>query len=211
MLFRVLNRFGLGGLAALLLELHLPVVHPHDVAESHREKDHQDLDKDTGDDRSQEESPDVPHSDLAHDLFGDIPGAMGKEMEQVIAQQEHDVADIEPLDHLFLPEQELRDEQVVVQAIENEQRENHPGAVTEKEQRLLRMAGHRPGDEGRNKKNTSPDDNLGGVQDEISASEILHIANIVNYCIIIEPMLSAVVVLFSWSSFWMVREARLAE
>ena len=122
---------------------------------------------------------------------------MGKEMEQVIAQQEHDVADIEPLDQLFLPEQELRDEQVVVQAIENEQRENHPGAVTEKEQRLLRMAGHRPGDEGRNKKNTSPDDNLGGVQDEISASEILHIANIVNYCIIIEPMLSAVVVLFS--------------
>ena len=69
------------------------------------------------------------------------------------------------------------------------------------------MAGRRPGDEGRNEKNTSPDNDLGGVQDEISAPEILHIANIIRfldklemtgtYCIIIEPMLSAVVVLFS--------------
>ena len=56
------------------------------------------------------------------------------------------------------------------------------------------MAGRRPGDEGRNEKNTSPDDDLGGVQDEISVDKLEMTGT---YCIIIEPMLSAVVVLFS--------------
>ena len=107
--------------------------------------------------------------------------------------------------------EELRDEEIVVQSVQDEHRKDHPGAVAEHEQRLVHMAGRRPGDEGGNEKNTDPDDDLGGVQDKISAPEVLHIANIVNYCIIIEPMLSAVVVLFSWSSFWMERVARLAE
>ena len=215
------GQFGLGRLAALFLELHLPVVHPHQVTESHRKQDHQHLEEDGGDDPAQEEGPDVPHPNLVHHFLRDLQRSPGDEPVQVVAHQQQYIEDVEPF-HLPLPTiQELRDEQIVVQAVQEEQREHHPRGVAEHEEGLLHMAGRRPGDEGRNEKNTSPDDDLGGVQDEISAPEILHIANIIRfldklemtgtYCIIIEPMLSAVVVLFSWSSFWMVREARLAE
>ena len=205
------GEFGLSCLAALLLELHLPVVHPHQVAESHREQDHQNLEEDGGDDPAQEEGPDVPQPDLLHHLLRRSHRPAGPEAIQVVAHQQQDIEDVEPLHLPFPAIQELRDQEIVVQAVQDEQREHHPRGVAEHEEGLLHMAGRRPGDEGRNEKNTSPDDDLGGVQDEISAPEILHDANILNYCIIIEPMLSAVVVLFSWSSFWMVREARLAE
>jgi hypothetical protein len=36
------------------------------------------------------------------------------------------------------------------------------------------MSGRRPGNEGGNQKNTSPDDDLGGVQDQIPSLEVLH-------------------------------------
>ena len=168
------GEFGLSCLAALLLELHLPVVHPHQVAESHREQDHQNLEEDGGDDPAQEEGPDVPQPDLLHHLLRRSHRPAGPEAIQVVAHQQQDIEDVEPLHLPFPAIQELRDQEIVVQAVQDEQREHHPRGVAEHEEGLLHMAGRRPGDEGRNEKNTSPDDDLGGVQDEISAPEILH-------------------------------------
>ena len=163
------GQFRLGGLAALFLELHLPLVHPHHVAQTHREQDHQDLGEKAGDDLSHEEGPDIPPADLLDHFLRHRHHSVRNEGIHMIARQQQDVKDVEPLHLPLSAVQESRDQEVVVQPVQDEQRQDHPGAVTEHEQRLLHMAGRRPGDKGRNEKNTDPDDDLGGVQDEISS------------------------------------------
>ena len=159
------DEFGLGGLAPLPLEGDAHLLVPADVADAEGEQDDDDLPGDGHQDRDEVEGPEAVDAEGVQHLLGDF--AAPEEEAEVQCENQQRVHAVEP----FLPPaariQQLRNQQVIVQEIDQDQRQKQLKGHFQDGERLRERADDAQADQRRHDAEGRPRQPLRHVYDDV--------------------------------------------